>query len=294
MFYVIFGLILLGSIAAALYFFLRKSELSGQVAALLKTVDEQTAKHAAEVRELRSDLARFERLSHIPGVIEKARRSELEITEKLELANIQANEIVRKASEEAATLKEEILRESMADSAKAKETLRLAETQSSNLIAEAERRAKEVASQARKEAKEKTQKVVETLDRATAEALEIRKQALERAAKIAGSAFEALKKHEYYEAATTAMENVIKGYDGTYMVPPSHILDELANEYGFHRAGVNLKVARERTRIMEKNGTAATCNYPDGWKKDYAINFVLSAFNGKVDSILARVKPANQ
>jgi hypothetical protein len=68
----------------------------------------------------------------------------------------------------------------------------------------------------------------------------------------------------------------------------------LAEDYGFHKAGEKLKIARERTRLMEKNGTAADCNYPEGWKRDYAINFVLSAFNGKVDSILARLKPANQ
>src|SRR3954466_2660035 len=90
------------------------------------------------------------------------------------------------------------------------------------------------------------------------------------------------------------MQNVVGGYADTYLVPASHILDELAEEYGFHKAGERLKVARERTRIMEKNGTAATCNYPEGWKREYAIGFVLSAFNGKVDSILARVKPANQ
>jgi hypothetical protein len=72
------------------------------------------------------------------------------------------------------------------------------------------------------------------------------------------------------------------------------VLDDLADEYAFKKAGERLKIARERTRVMEKNGTAATCNYSEGWKRDYAINFVLSAFNGKVDSILARLKPANQ
>jgi hypothetical protein len=78
------------------------------------------------------------------------------------------------------------------------------------------------------------------------------------------------------------------------MVPSSHIIDELADEFGTHKAAEKLRLARERTRIMEKNGLAASCNYPAGWKRDYAISFVLGAFNGKVDSILARLKPANQ
>jgi hypothetical protein len=45
---------------------------------------------------------------------------------------------------------------------------------------------------------------------------------------------------------------------------------------------------------MQANGTAATCGYPDGWKKDHSLKFVLSTFNGKVDTILSRIKPGNQ
>jgi hypothetical protein len=124
--------------------------------------------------------------------------------------------------------------------------------------------------------------------------LEIRGNAEKRAEEIGGSAYEALKRHEFYGTAVKAMENVVSGYAGTYMVPASQLLDELAEEYGFHETGERLKLARERTRIMEKNGTAATCNYPEGWKRDYAVNFVLSAFNGKVDSLFARLKPENE
>ena len=103
-----------------------------------------------------------------------------------------------------------------------------------------------------------------------------------------------LKRYEFYEAAAKAKQNVIEGYADTYMVPTSDLLDELAEEYGFHHAGERLKIARVHARVMEKDGLAASCNYPAGWKRDYAISFVLGAFNGKVDSILARLKPANQ
>ncbi len=44
---------------------------------------------------------------------------------------------------------------------------------------------------------------------------------------------------------------------------------------------------------MEWDGLAATCNDPEGRKRDYAISFGLGAFNDEVDAILARVKPAN-
>jgi hypothetical protein len=72
------------------------------------------------------------------------------------------------------------------------------------------------------------------------------------------------------------------------------VLDELAEEYRFDNSGARLQLARERTKLMQANGTAATCGYPDGWKKDHALKFVLSTFNGKVDTILSRLKPGNQ
>ena len=264
-----------------------------------------------------------EKLKAIPNIIEKSRKLEAEIAAKLEQAQKEADEtvlvahkevermkgriaarideaqqtafeIVQAATREGQIVKQRVIGETENDAAKAKEARRIAEWQANNVIEEAQNKAKEIASQARKEAKEKTQKVDDTLARATAYALEIRNRAEVRAQEIGGKAYEASIRHDFYEAAAKAMQNVVSGYTGTYMVPASHVLDELAEEYGFHKAGERLKIARERTRIMERNGAAATCNYPEGWKREYAISFVLGAFNGKVDSILARLKPANQ
>jgi hypothetical protein len=122
----------------------------------------------------------------------------------------------------------------------------------------------------------------------------MRQKAEQRAREIAGEAYEAKGKLKDYEATAQALQNRIKKYEGVYLVPPAHILDELAEEFGFNRAGEKLKLARERTKLMQANGTATTCGYPEGWKKDHALKFVLSTFNGKVDSVLARVKPGNQ
>ena len=205
-----------------------------------------------------------------------------------------ADAILREATFQATEQSRRLTTEGDVALAKSKEALKVAERQALNLVEEAQKKAKEIASQARKEAKEKTQKVEETLSQATAYALEIRQKAEMRAEEIGGEAYEALKRHHHYEAAAQAMQNVVSGYGDTYMVPPAHIFEEAADEYGLHKTGEKLKIARERTSVMQKNGTAATCNYPEGWKRDYAIGFVLSAFNGKVDSILARIKPANQ
>ncbi|OAV75075.1 T5orf172 domain protein [Bacteroidales bacterium Barb7] len=44
---------------------------------------------------------------------------------------------------------------------------------------------------------------------------------------------------------------------------------------------------------MIKNGVAARCDYVEPNRKETAISFVLDAFNGKVDSILSKVKKDN-
>jgi len=322
-FYAIVGLLVLVSIGLALYALFRKSELEAALATLQEEFRQREARDTDELVRLRTELAKLERLSHIPGVIERAKKTEQEIEAKVEQARIRANEIISKtnakshrieseiadrmeeaqtrayevvqsAVEEANGIKERLVSASRIDAAMAEEARKTAEREANLVVEEARKKAKEIASQARKDAKEKTQKVEDTLDRATAYAMEIRARAEQRAEEIGREAYEALKRHDFYAAAAQAMENVVTGYGGTYKVPAAHMFDELADEYGFHRAGEMLKVARERTRVMEKNGTAATCNYSEGWKKDYAINFVLSAFNGKVDSILARLKPVNQ
>lgn len=90
-----------------------------------------------------------------------------------------------------------------------------------------------------------------------------------------------------------AMQNVIDGYGAKYIIPGYSVFDELAFEYGFDEAGQQLKLARERTRLMIETGKAATCDYVETNRKETAINFVIDAFNGKVDSILSAAKTEN-
>src|SRR5262249_49158687 len=150
-----------------------------------------------------------------------------------------------------------------------------------NAIEEARKEARDAVSKARKEAKEKREKAEAALDLATRYAQDIRHQAEQRAQEIAKEAFEVRGKVAEYRAMAKALKNRIEGYEGVYLVPPSHVLDEMASEFGYSNAGQKLKLARERTRLMRENGTAATCGYPDGWKKDHALKFVLNTFDGK-------------
>lgn len=90
-----------------------------------------------------------------------------------------------------------------------------------------------------------------------------------------------------------AMKNRLNGYGDEYIVPEHGFLDDLAEDFEFTDAGRHLKIARDRSRIMLRNGTAADCDYVETNRKQTAINFVLDAFNGKVDTILSRTKHDN-
>lgn len=117
--------------------------------------------------------------------------------------------------------------------------------------------------------------------------------AKERAEHIAGDAYKALNEAESIAKVAEAMRNVVDGYGDKYLKPSFSLLDELAEEYGFEEAGQQLRLARERSKRMIDKHEAATCDYVEVSRRDAAIRFVTDAFNGKVDSILSRVKSDN-
>ncbi|MEA2749979.1 MAG: hypothetical protein QOI41_4122, partial [Myxococcales bacterium] len=95
------------------------------------------------------------------------------------------------------------------------------------------------------------------------------------------------------EAAVRALRNIAEGYGDGYILPTAGLLDELAEEFGYTEAGEKLKAARKRTKEMIKNGQAADSNYVEPARRTDAIRFVVDAFNGKVDTILADAKDDN-
>lgn len=118
-------------------------------------------------------------------------------------------------------------------------------------------------------------------------------RAEKKAEEIAGEALKASRMEQQLDKAITAMKNTIKGYGDEYLRPPNSILDELADQYDFKEAGQELKKSREYVRYMIKNNHAADCDYVEVNRKHYAIQFVLDAFNGKVASILSKVRHDN-
>ena len=107
---------------------------------------------------------------------------------------------------------------------------------------------------------------------------------------IAGDALALRSKVGELRATSEALRNVIDGYGDRYLLPTSNLLDELADAFSHKDAGQKLKAARKRTTSLVEDGEAAQCDYAEKSRREQAINFVLDAFNGKVDSILSRVK----
>lgn len=118
-------------------------------------------------------------------------------------------------------------------------------------------------------------------------------EANRKAEEIAGEALKALNNQKELEKTVKAMQNIIEGYGDKYLMPIYGLLDDLADEFGYTEAGAKLKDSREYTRKLINENKAGKCDYVENYRKTTAINFVLDAFNGKVDSILTKVKKDN-
>lgn len=136
-------------------------------------------------------------------------------------------------------------------------------------------------------------KANELISNANDNAVKIISNAEERAKEIAGSAYEAKEFAERYESVAKSMKNKIEGYGDEWIIPNRSVLDELAENYEFTDAGKELKKARELTDSLIRTNKAASCDYVEQNRRNTAINFVLDAFNGKVDTILSKIKHNN-
>lgn len=170
-----------------------------------------------------------------------------------------------------------------------KELLDEAEDEVSEIIEEA----KQTRQEARKYLQTSKEKADTMVNQARTEADNVISFAEAQAKKIAGDAYEAKAKADSYESAIRAMRNTINGYKDDYIIPNHSVLDDLAEEFGHKEAGAELKAARKRVREMVKDNLAGTCDYAEVNRRMYAIHFAVDAFNGKVDSALAKVKRDN-
>jgi uncharacterized membrane-anchored protein YhcB (DUF1043 family) len=207
----------------------------------------------------------------------------LDEAEETSASNISQSEIILgKAEAEAKEL-------SIISHSKAEALVTDAELEVVNIKAES----KELNAKANLKLKDAKEKVVVLTNEAHEEANRIIELAKDQAQEIAGDAYDAKLKADSYESAIRAMKNTIEGYKDDYIIPNHSVLDDLADEFSFKDAGEQLKQARKRVKDMVKQGHAGDCDYVEAHRKTYAIHFAVDAFNGKVDSALAKVKHDN-
>ncbi len=270
----------------------------------------RSRKRAQELRsELDGTVARIKEAqaenSRLTASLSQATQSAQALQSQLDSATAQANTLqtenqrlarwkaVEDADAKAAQLIQEAQAVMQSAQADAAAILEDAQRKAAVLTAEADAAAGKVEGEAREQAKALKEQAKSVLDRATVQARAVIEEADKRAQEIAGSAYEAMNKADLYERTVRAMKNIIEGYGDKYLIPSRSLLDGLAESFGHTEAGQALKAARERSAAMVENRTAATCKYVEENRRDTAIEFVMDAFNGKVDSVLSRVKHNN-
>lgn len=145
-----------------------------------------------------------------------------------------------------------------------------------------------------KELTEKKQREIELLyENAVRESKRIIDNAENKAETIGGDAYRSLREADEIASRIQAMKNVIKGYGNEYLVPSYTLLDELAEDFSHKDAGENLKKLRQNNKMMIVNRQAGICEYMDNERQKTAVDFVIDAYNGKVDSILSTVRKDN-
>lgn len=147
--------------------------------------------------------------------------------------------------------------------------------------------------EARENSKQIKVKAEKILEEAYNLASKIENDANKKAEEIAGEAWDAKQNADQFQATAKAMKNIISGYGDEYLIPNHSLLDELGEEYNHKEAGVELARIRNLVKSMIKNGEVADCDYVEAHRRKTAIEFVLDAFNGKVDTIMAKVKHDN-
>lgn len=154
------------------------------------------------------------------------------------------------------------------------------------MLQEARANAKALKEKAEQESQAKVTMAIQQTER-------LLKEARDKAREIGGEAYLALENSKKYEEIVSSMKNIIDGYGNKYIIPMQSYLDELADDFGFAAAGVELKKAREATRLLVETNHSGECEYVERERKESAIRFAVDAFNGKVDSILTGIKSDN-
>lgn len=235
-----------------------------------------------QISNQKSALARLSKYQHIVNIEDEANRIKAEALKLRSSIQTECQSRLNKATS---------LGQLEID--KARKQAKIIQEQAEAALTEAKNISKSEIAKARNKAKETYERAEAKLSEAHDIACEIEQAARVRAEEIAGAALDAKENAEQFEAVEKAMRNLIKGYGDEYLSPNRPIIDDLMEEYDFKESGQKLAQTKALIKSLLKNGQAADCSYVEDYRRKTAIEFVLDAFNGKVDSILSQVKPHN-
>lgn len=231
---------------------------------------------------------------------DNAAHVEYQQTTEARIAELAKYEQVVDAAAEAKRLTDEAKADRLSAQTDAINIRATAHDEAANIHTAAQNEAVAITAAAREEAKSIRERANAALQKAEvrlraseAEAAAVLAGARMKAEEIAGDAIKAKENADTYEATVIAMRNTIKGYGDEWLKPTYSILVELADEMSYTEAGQKLKEARAHSTRMVKEHLAASCDYVEESRKQTAIDFVIDAFNGKVDSILSKSKQEN-
>jgi hypothetical protein len=260
-----------------------------------RAASERTARELAEgdakrVQSTNQDLqARIQRLIQYEGLAnadEEARRRLDEAEAAAAALRAGAAAELQAARSEGQRLRADAEREAVARHAQA-------EHERDALIFAAKQEATSLAAGAKERVLDAQRRGGEAIASAERQAADLVSAANARAEQIAGEALRALREADRLEQTVKALRNKIDGYGDRYLIPSQTLLDDLAEAMGHTEAGQRLKDYRAQVRDAVQDGRAATCDYVEENRRATAIAFVTDAFNGKADSILARIKVDN-
>ena len=141
--------------------------------------------------------------------------------------------------------------------------------------------------------KDKNNESIRIIGLANEQATEILNNARINATSIAGEAWEAKNNAQVYQEALGAIQRRIEGYGDQWVIPNTDLLEDLADEYSFEEAGQNLKLHINHSKKLVKEGKTAVSHSNTGSDDSTCMRFVTNAFNGRVDSVIAKVKHDN-
>jgi hypothetical protein len=263
------------------------------------TADQERTSAALDdkIRGLEQELARLARFQSVADADEAAQRILTQAGERVATLQAQATAARQEALQAAADIRSSAIAEANARvaaiRAEAEQVRETAARAAADLRSAAKAESETILAAARARSDKVDAAAVERETEATRRAAAVVQHAESEAERIAGEALRAVREAGRLEAIAEALQNRIDGYGDRYIVPTQSVLDDVAESLAHTDAGQGFKGARDTVRRMVTSGQAALCDYVEPHRKETAIRFVIDAFNGKAETILARVKVDN-